>query len=43
MEKGTCTLTMTSPPKVDIDGLDIHGRRYGSGYGMRVGRRRMKV
>jgi hypothetical protein len=31
------------PPGVGIDGLGMLGRRYGSGYGVQVGRRRVRV
>jgi hypothetical protein len=30
-------------PRVGIDGLNVLRRRYGSGYGMQAGRRRVKV
>jgi hypothetical protein len=42
MEKSTWALIMLSAPATsqsDTGGLSMLGRRYGSGYGMQVGRR----
>jgi hypothetical protein len=45
MKKGTWTLIMSSAPATSqsgTGGLSVLGRRYGSGYGMQVGRRRVR-
>jgi hypothetical protein len=46
MKKGTWTVIMSSAPATSwsgIGGLSMLWRRYGSGYGMQVGRRRLRV